>query len=64
MALGVVDPDSSCTVQSFDINALGEEVVLGCDFVGEVVELGSNVTKYAKGDIIARLIWGGKCVTS
>lgn len=34
--------------------------MLGCDFVGECVELGSSVKRYKKGDIIAGLIWGGK----
>ncbi|KAL2842571.1 putative zinc-binding dehydrogenase family oxidoreductase [Aspergillus pseudoustus] len=47
-------------VQSFDNNAFGDGALLGCDFVGEVVELGSKVTRYALGDIIAGLIWGGE----
>ncbi|KAL3459481.1 putative zinc-binding dehydrogenase family oxidoreductase [Aspergillus heterothallicus] len=47
-------------VQSFDGNAFGDGAVLGCDFVGEVVELGSIVTRLAKGDIIAGLVWGGE----
>lgn len=34
--------------------------MLGCDFVGEVTELGSGVTRLAKGDVVAGLIWGGK----
>ena len=34
--------------------------MLGCDFVGECVELGCSVKRYKKGDIIAGLIWGGK----
>lgn len=34
--------------------------MLGCDFVGECVELGSSVRRYKKGDILAGLIWGGK----
>lgn len=42
------------------MNAFGEGAVLGCDFAGEVVELGSSVTRYKKGDIVAGLIWGGK----
>jgi len=46
-------------VQSFDSNAFGDGTVLGCDFVGEVVELGSGVTRLAKGDIVSGLIWGG-----
>ncbi|OKL57860.1 hypothetical protein UA08_06730 [Talaromyces atroroseus] len=47
-------------VQSFDGNAFGDGAVLGCDFVGEVVELGSSVTRLAKGDTVAGLIWGGE----
>lgn len=47
-------------VQSFDGNAFGDGAVLGCDFVGEVTELGEGVTHLAKGDIVAGLIWGGK----
>ncbi|KAL4944148.1 hypothetical protein BDV06DRAFT_188195 [Aspergillus oleicola] len=47
-------------VQSFDRNAFGDGTVLGCDFVGEVVELGSSVTRLAKGDIVSGLIWGGE----
>ncbi|KAJ5959368.1 uncharacterized protein N7479_006518 [Penicillium vulpinum] len=47
-------------VQSFDGNAFGDGVVLGCDFVGKVVELGKDVTRLAIGDIIAGLIWGGE----
>ncbi|RAK77243.1 zinc-binding alcohol dehydrogenase family protein [Aspergillus fijiensis CBS 313.89] len=47
-------------VQSFDNRAFGDGAVLGCDFVGEVVEVGSSVRRYAKGDIIAGLIWGGE----
>ncbi|OJJ98682.1 hypothetical protein ASPACDRAFT_30664 [Aspergillus aculeatus ATCC 16872] len=47
-------------VQSFDGNAFGDGVVLGCDFVGKVVELGHEVTRLVKGDIVAGLIWGGE----
>ncbi|KAH8433044.1 zinc-binding alcohol dehydrogenase family protein [Aspergillus melleus] len=47
-------------VQAFDSNAFGDGSVLGCDFVGEVVELGEGVTRLAKGDIVAGLIWGGE----
>lgn len=46
-------------MQSFDGNAFGDGAVLGCDFVGEIVEL-SSVTRYAKGDTVAGLVWGGK----
>ncbi|KAJ5087175.1 zinc-binding dehydrogenase family oxidoreductase [Penicillium angulare] len=47
-------------VQAFDNNAFGDGAVLGCDFVGEVVQLGSQVTELTKGDIVAGLIWGGE----
>lgn len=47
-------------VQSLDGNAFGDGTVLGCDFVGEVAEVGRNVSRYKKGDIIAALIWGGE----
>jgi NADPH:quinone reductase-like Zn-dependent oxidoreductase len=47
-------------VQSFDSNAFGDGAVLGCDFVGEVIELGSKVTRLAKGETIAGLVWGGE----
>lgn len=44
---------------AFDRKIFGEGHVLGCDFVGTVEELGANVTRFAKGDTIAGLIWGG-----
>lgn len=47
-------------VQAFDANALGDGAVLGCDFVGEVVEVGDGVEGRGKGDVIAGLIWGGE----
>ncbi|RAL17652.1 zinc-binding alcohol dehydrogenase family protein [Aspergillus homomorphus CBS 101889] len=47
-------------VQSLDNKAFGEGAVLGCDFVGEVTEVGRFVQRYNKGDIIAGLIWGGE----
>lgn len=47
------------TVQAFDSNSFGDGAVLGCDFVGEVVKLGSEVTRLANHDIIAGLVWGG-----
>ncbi|KNG83460.1 alcohol dehydrogenase [Aspergillus nomiae NRRL 13137] len=47
-------------VQSFDSNAFGDGTVLGCDFVGEVVQVGAGVTRLTKGDIVAALIWGGE----
>ncbi|CAI7567326.1 hypothetical protein N7533_005903 [Penicillium manginii] len=47
-------------VQCFDVNAFGDGAVLGCDFVGEVTELGSGVTRLSRGDIVAGLIWGGE----
>lgn len=48
------------TVQSLDSNAFGDEAVLGCDFVGTVEDVGGEVTKAAKGDMVAGLVWGGK----
>jgi NADPH:quinone reductase-like Zn-dependent oxidoreductase len=47
-------------VQSFDSNAFGEGAVYGCDFAGEVVEVGNSVSRVNKGDMIAGLIWGGQ----
>ncbi|KAL4747506.1 hypothetical protein BDW72DRAFT_206398 [Aspergillus terricola var. indicus] len=47
-------------IQSFDGNAFGDGAVLGCDFVGEIVEVGSGVTHLARGDIVAALVWGGE----
>ncbi|KAL4899409.1 hypothetical protein BDW74DRAFT_189398 [Aspergillus multicolor] len=47
-------------VQSFDGNAFGDGAVLGCDFVGEVVDVGSEVTRLAEGDNVAALVWGGE----
>ncbi|KAE8134639.1 zinc-binding dehydrogenase family oxidoreductase [Aspergillus pseudotamarii] len=35
-------------VQSFDSNAFGDRTVLGCDFVGEVVQVGAEVTRLTK----------------
>ncbi|KAH7082006.1 hypothetical protein BKA63DRAFT_224198 [Paraphoma chrysanthemicola] len=47
-------------VQSFDSNAFGDGAILGCDFVGTVTETDKGVTRAAKGDVIAGLIWGGE----
>ncbi|KAJ4982630.1 hypothetical protein SVAN01_11880 [Stagonosporopsis vannaccii] len=47
-------------VQSLDSNAFGDGAVLGCDFVGTVEDVGGEVTKAAKGDVIAGLVWGGE----
>ncbi|OSS51852.1 hypothetical protein B5807_03670 [Epicoccum nigrum] len=47
-------------VQSLDGNAFGDGTVLGCDFVGQVAQVGDSVSRYRKGDIIAALIWGGE----
>ncbi|PWY96196.1 putative zinc-binding dehydrogenase family oxidoreductase [Aspergillus sclerotioniger CBS 115572] len=47
-------------VQAFDSNVFGEGAVLGCAFVGEVIELGSDVTRLAEGDVAAGLVWGGE----
>ena len=51
---------NSGPVQSYDISMFGNDAVLGCDFVGKVVELGEGVGKYAVGDLIASTVWGGK----
>ncbi|KAF7536047.1 hypothetical protein G7Z17_g13107 [Cylindrodendrum hubeiense] len=47
-------------VQAFDNNAFGDGTVLGCDFTGSVVAVGSSVTRVSKGDTIAGVIWGGE----
>lgn len=47
-------------VQSFDRNAFGDGSVFGCDFTGKVESIGKDVTRAAKGDTIAGLIWGGQ----
>ena len=39
-------------------------LLAGCDFVGEVVSVGSECAKLQVGDQIAGLIWGGKIVLS
>ncbi|KAJ5578473.1 uncharacterized protein N7459_007437, partial [Penicillium hispanicum] len=41
-------------------NAFGDRAVFGYDFVGELTELGSGVTRLAKGDLVVGLIWGGE----
>lgn len=51
-------------MQSFDSNAFGDGAILGCDFVGTVTETDKGVTRAAKGDVIAGLIWGGKNINS
>lgn len=48
------------TVQCLDMNAFGEDAVLGCDFVGIVEKVGKNVTSVKVGDHISGLVWGGK----
>ncbi|KAH6618425.1 hypothetical protein C7974DRAFT_30314 [Boeremia exigua] len=47
-------------VQCLDSNAFGDGAVLGCDFVGPVEDVGEEVTKAAKGDVVAGLVWGGE----
>lgn len=39
--------------------AFGNGAVLRYDFVGRVKEVGNNVSRYGKGDIIAGMIWEG-----
>ncbi|KAL3421743.1 hypothetical protein PVAG01_05899 [Phlyctema vagabunda] len=48
------------TVQTLDSNAFGEGAVLGCDFVGQVTQVGETVSSLKIGDRIAGLIWGGE----
>lgn len=38
----------------------GNGAVLGCDFVGNVVELGKGVQRFAVGDLVSSTVWGGK----
>ncbi|THC98374.1 hypothetical protein EYZ11_002155 [Aspergillus tanneri] len=47
---------SHFVVLSFDANTFGDGAVLGCDFVGELVELGNDVRRIAKGDIVVGLV--------
>ncbi|KAL1989491.1 hypothetical protein VTN49DRAFT_6688 [Thermomyces lanuginosus] len=47
-------------VQSFDAKVFGAGAILGCDFYGVVEKLGPGVTRVAKGDVVAGLIWGGE----
>ncbi|KAI9147487.1 zinc-binding dehydrogenase family oxidoreductase [Paramyrothecium foliicola] len=46
-------------VQSFDSNAFGDGAVLGCDFVGKVVQTSAGVSRVKNDDVVAGLIWGG-----
>ena len=55
------EPSYRETVESFDSDEFGDGSVLGCDFVGEVEAIGAGVSKVKEGDVIAGLIWGGKC---
>lgn len=47
-------------VFGFDANSYEDGAVLGCDFAGTVEEVGSDVTRLSKGDVVAGIIWGGK----
>jgi NADPH:quinone reductase-like Zn-dependent oxidoreductase len=47
-------------VKSTDFKYFGDGHIVGCDFYGVVEELGSDVTRLSKGDVIAGLIWGGE----
>jgi NADPH:quinone reductase-like Zn-dependent oxidoreductase len=44
---------------ALDVNAFGDDAVLGCDFAGKVVDVHSTVTKLKPGDKIAGFVWGG-----
>ncbi|CAG8301831.1 unnamed protein product [Penicillium salamii] len=43
---------------AFDLHAFGDDAVLGCEFVGTIVQVHPSVSKLAVGDRIAALIWG------
>ncbi|PNP84198.1 hypothetical protein FNYG_02886 [Fusarium nygamai] len=45
---------------ALDVNAFGDDAVLGCDFAGKVVDTNSTVTKLKTGDTIAGFVWGGE----
>ncbi|KAF5265198.1 hypothetical protein FOXYS1_4005 [Fusarium oxysporum] len=45
---------------ALDVNAFGDDAVLGCDFAGQVVDAHSTVTKLKPGDNIAGFVWGGE----
>lgn len=38
----------------------GNDAVLGCDFVGNIVELGEGVQRFVVGDLVSATVWGGK----
>jgi NADPH:quinone reductase-like Zn-dependent oxidoreductase len=48
-------------VKSFDAGKFPEGHILGCDFAGTVVKTGDDVSRLVEGDVIAGLIWGGRC---
>lgn len=43
----------------FDSGEFSDGSVLGCDFVGTVEKVGSNVSLVKPGDIIGGMIYGG-----
>ncbi|KAL9561659.1 hypothetical protein ACKAV7_014215 [Fusarium commune] len=45
---------------ALDVNAFGDDAVLGCDFAGKVVDVHSTVKKLKPGDSIAGFVWGGE----
>ncbi|KAF4501666.1 toxD [Fusarium agapanthi] len=45
---------------ALDVNAFGDNAVLGCDFAGQVVDIHSTVTRLRPGDSIASFVWGGE----
>ncbi|KAF4334076.1 branched-chain amino acid aminotransferase [Fusarium beomiforme] len=45
---------------ALDVNAFGDDAVLGCDFSGKVVGVHPAGTKLKPGDRIAGFVWGGE----
>ncbi|KAL5590311.1 hypothetical protein FOBRF1_013868 [Fusarium oxysporum] len=45
---------------ALDVDAFGDDAVLGCDFAGQVVDAHSTVTKLKPGHSIAGFVWGGE----
>ncbi|OAK94577.1 GroES-like protein [Phaeosphaeriaceae sp. SRC1lsM3a] len=45
---------------AFDLQAFEDGAVLGCDFVGTVIQTHPSVTQLNIGDRVAALVWGGE----